>query len=504
MSKQISIPLFWKFSIAIVATVIIFGFINFYLLKHSFYSLIEKELNQHGKITAANIAERSTDFILYEDIVSLTIMVNDYKNSDPGIAYIFITDAKNNIIVHTFNDNPPESLVKINQLSGNRNLSVITYTDSVKIRDFAYPILDGNLGSVRIGFKEDNITRGMKSSFNTLLIMIIVFLIIGILGAFLFASIITKPINKIALISKNLNLNELDQIEKNYQEIFSSSNATSFYNFSKINDEIDVLKATFSEMLLRLKNTYTELKQTQKSLIQSEKMTSLGILSAGIAHEINNPITGIKNCLRRVAESPENIRQNIQYIELMSDAISNIERVIGGLLNFSKKHEFVFSEVNLETVIEKVLILTSFQLEKSGITIIKNISSENCIIYGSQNHLIQVVLNIVLNSIDAVDEKKAKQPDYIGEIKFSIYNSEKETTLEIADNGIGMDENKLSYIFDPFFTEKKIKQGIGLGLSVSYEIIEKHNGLITAKNNDKGGLTIKIIFKKSKVADNEK
>jgi len=223
-------------------------------------------------------------------------------------------------------------------------------------------------------------------------------------------------------------------------------------------------------------------------------MASLGTLSAGLAHEINNPIAGIKNCMRRIAEAPENIKQNIVYIELMEEAVMKIEKVVGGLLNFTRKPKFEFTDFNLVDVIENVLLLSSFQLEKSRIAIVKNYDNHKKLCYGSQNHIEQVILNLVLNSIDAIDERKLENPNLNGELIIGLNFENDRYILEISDNGIGIADENLKAIFDPFFTLKKIKQGTGLGLSVCYNIIEQHEGSIEAQINSMGGMTFKVYL----------
>jgi two-component system NtrC family sensor kinase len=316
------------------------------------------------------------------------------------------------------------------------------------------------------------------------------FLLIGILGAFFFSFIITMPIKILSKTAENLNLNSLNSLEVNKYSAIKSSLLVKWKNVIYVQDEIDMLIVKFDEMIFRLKNTYKELQSVQASLIQSEKIASLGTLSAGLAHEINNPIAGIKNCLRRMSESPDKIAQNIVYIEMMMEAVNRIEKVVLGLLNYSRKQELIFETIDLYNIIENVLLLASFQLEKSRIAITKKIPNKPILIKGSANHLEQIVLNLILNSVDAIDEKKMIDPEFIGEIQFLIHQKNKMIDLEIVDNGIGVPENKLNVIFDPFYTEKKIRQGTGLGLAVAKNIIEQHNGKIIARSQKNNGLNI--------------
>ena len=327
--------------------------------------------------------------------------------------------------------------------------------------------------------------------------MVILFLFFGILGALLFSYIITLPIKRISNISESLNLNS---IKNSSPEIFKNSSDLRFTkvkNKLRITDEIDVLINKFNEMILRLQITYEDLQHTQASLFQSEKMASLGVLSTGIAHEINNPIAGMQNCIRRLEKNPTDIKQNVLYFEMMSESLNKIENVVKELLNYSRKHKMVFEDVNVADMIKHVLLLTSFQLEESRIAIKQENRNHNINIKASRNHIEQVLLNLILNSIEAIDEKKLLNPNYFGEIRINVFEKEGSIILEISDNGIGISSNELGSIFDPFFTQKKVKHGTGLGLAVSYSIIEQHKGKIDAYLNSLNGLTIKITLPKA-------
>jgi len=231
-------------------------------------------------------------------------------------------------------------------------------------------------------------------------------------------------------------------------------------------------------------------------LFQSEKMAALGILSSGLAHEINNPIAGIKSCIRRLENDPNNLSQNIKYLKMMSEAINKIDVVVGGLLNYSRKPELVFSKVNLVEVIENVLLLSSFQFERNRISIRKNYNHVPKYILASPNHIEQVVLNLILNSIDAIEEASMNDEYFIGQITLSINETDENYDFKLTDNGVGISEEYIKDIFTPFFTMKKNRQGTGLGLAVCYSIIEQHDGQVSCKINNDGGLTVWVTLPK--------
>jgi two-component system NtrC family sensor kinase len=499
--QQILLPLFWKFTLSIILVVTVFGSLNYFFTNKALIELSNTEINRHGLSIAKIISEQSIDPLLFDDISYLDKMVSENMIADPGIAYIVIFDRNNSLIAHSFERNMPIEIVNLyRSFSSSEELTsriIDKGNENEVIRSINMPIFNGNLGKVGIGIYEKNFTNSIKSINNFFLLMVVLFLFLGIIGALVFSYIITLPIKKISIISENLNLNS---INKSSKEIFQKNSFLSFVRLKNklhITDEIDVLTNKFNEMVLRLQTTYEDLQYAQASLFQSEKMASLGTLSAGIAHEINNPIAGIQNCIQRLEKTPQNVKQNILYLEMMNDAVNKIENVVKGLLNYSRKNDFDIEEISIENIIKNVLLLTAFQLEMSRIAVRQEHKKMNLEVLASRNHIEQVLLNLVLNSIEAIDEKKLSDPTHIGEIKFSVLERKDLVDLEISDNGIGISTDKLDSIFDPFFTLKKMRQGTGLGLTVCYSIIEQHKGEISASINSNGGLTIKVSLPKA-------
>jgi len=250
-------------------------------------------------------------------------------------------------------------------------------------------------------------------------------------------------------------------------------------------DEIDMFHNKFYEMLRRLHSNQVEHEKTQKSLIQTEKLVSMGILAAGIAHEVNNPLTGIKNCIYRISKKPDNVSQNGEYLEMIKYSIEKIQRIIKNVLDFSKMQTTSLSEVNIIEIFEKTKLITSYQMEKNNIAFDLAHNKEEILITGEKMNLEQVFLNLMLNSIDAISELKTETPDMDGFIKVNLIDDRKKLKIVIEDNGIGIEKDIISKIYDPFFTTKDVGKGSGLGLSVSYRIIHDHGGTIKCESRPK-------------------
>jgi two-component system NtrC family sensor kinase len=484
-SKIYKLPIFWKFAIVSTMAVTLFGLINIYMLWSSVYTSFEEELDKRCNILAQIVAEKALDPMAYGDDMSLYTVLDQVKKSDPSISYIFILDKSNKIISQTYDINIPDELVNANPLSVVNGVSIkVLETRNFEyniVRDIAYPILKGDVGVVRLGITEDFIREKILEDIMDFIIMIFSFLVLGLLGALFFSYLITRPITEISNMAQIVDLNNIDSDDFK----IDSRKRMRLFNI-QLEDELDVLVAKFSEMIQRLRSNYRELKETESALVQAERLASLGTLSAGVAHEINNPISGIQNCVNRIIKDPDNREQNIKYISLIKEATDKIQNVVQHLLKFGRKQKLSFENININTAIENAISLTNHEIQKNQISIKFN-DKEGCYVNGSSSHLEQVFVNMLLNSKDAILEKKGLIPALKGKIEIFIESKTNKLTVHFKDNGIGMPKDIQGKIFDPFFTSKNVGKGTGLGLSVSFNLIKKHKGDIRFNSDENIG-----------------
>lgn len=483
--RRIYLPLFWKFSLAIIVIVIIFGSINAYLIWQDVQWAMEQESEKRGLYIARSLASQAVDLMLYEDLVGLQKLLDSVTQIDSSVAYILVLDANGTPVVHTFSELVPSVLLTANHVKNGNSPSVALIAAKNEpwklIRDIAVPVLEGKLGSIRLGLMEESIREDVEKTVMHFWIMAGFFLFIGLVGAFLFANFINRPIRQIQSVAAQMNLVSLknrslpkikirDKFLGKWKPLFRAE------------DEIDNLTRQFNHMLVRLEDAYHELQMAQAKLLQSEKMASIGTMAAGLAHEINNPLAGVQNCLNRINRNPDNHEQNARYLKMMNEAVGRIEQVVRQILNYSRKQDLNLKEVCLDEVISKSLLLVTYRLEKNQIKFEQHIP-ENCPrILGSAHHLEQIFVNLLMNSVDAIEERAAQIGDYEKKIEFKAEVIGNEVYCSLKDNGIGIPEEKVSKIFSPFFTTKQIGKGTGLGLAVSYNIIQAHNGRIEVKS----------------------
>jgi two-component system, NtrC family, sensor kinase len=493
--EKIRIPLFWKFTIGMVVVVVLFGSINVALVHRIIFSSLEKELQHRGVFMSQIVSQRAINYILFEDLVALNVLIDEVKAADESIEYILVCDPDCNIMAHTFDKLFPAELAFVHsrQKADEILTGYVQFKGSDKvIRDISIPLLDGNIGYLRVGITEDNITRTLDQATTALLGMILVLVVISLAGTFIFSYLVTSPVKDISMMAESLDLQSIRE-----KRVLSASRYPDrvFMFMDKLpGDEIDILVSKFNEMVHRLQEAYAELELAQKKLIQSEKLASIGTLAAGVAHEVNNPLAGIIYCIGRIKKNPENRDEKEKYLILMEEAAHKVEKVVKSLLDFARQPEKEKSSVSIKEVINTALSLASHRMKQTNIRFEPEESDVDFIVDGNKNQLEQVFLNLFLNSIDAIEEKKIKNISIVGEILIRLIRSPMNNNLyiEITDNGIGIPETNLNKIIDPFFTTKEVGKGTGLGLSVSVNIIKDHGGDIDIKSTPGTGTTVLI------------
>lgn len=238
--------------------------------------------------------------------------------------------------------------------------------------------------------------------------------------------------------------------------------------------------------VLGIAKDITEQKRFEQQIAHTEKMSAIGQLAAGIAHEINNPLGGILNCLYNLRKNKFSPERKEEYYKSMEDGIHRVKKIVSQLLDFSQQHEPEFTSVDINNLIEEVLFLLNYAFSKNGIKVEKMFDPNLPMLMLDRHKIQQVFTNIFLNAVQAIEGK--------GEITVKTKLENGWCYVDIADTGNGIPPNILPRIFDPFVTTKDVGKGTGLGLSVSKGIVEMHDGKIDVKSEiGKGSVfTIKL------------
>jgi PAS domain S-box-containing protein len=238
----------------------------------------------------------------------------------------------------------------------------------------------------------------------------------------------------------------------------------------------------------------TERAQLEEQLRISEKMASLGLLAAGVAHEVNTPLTGISSYTQMLLEKADPDDPRTQVLEKIEKQTFRAARIVNGLLTLSRPSAAEASErapVNLNTVIGDVLSLLEHQLEKGSIKMRRELASGPVLVDGYEFKLQQVFLNLLLNARDAMPSG--------GWLTIATRIEGDESVAEVADTGSGIQAEHLARIYDPFFTTKATGQGTGLGLSITYGIVREHGGAIHCDSVPGQGTRFTLRFKSAAI-----
>jgi two-component system, NtrC family, sensor kinase len=237
---------------------------------------------------------------------------------------------------------------------------------------------------------------------------------------------------------------------------------------------------------LLLFDDVTQRERMEEQMSQTEKLTSLGLLAAGVAHEVNTPLAVISNYIQMLAKQMPDGDPRQSIIEKIVKQTFRASEIVNNLLNFSRTGAAEAADIDVNRVVEETLSLVSHPLKTSQIQVVKHLSESLPPVRGSANKLQQVFLNLFLNARDAMPSGG------LLEIRTGAHNGGVE--IEVVDTGAGIPREHINRIFDPFFTTKPNGRGTGLGLSVSYGIIKEHSGKIDVRSTPGKGTSFHVEF----------
>ena len=229
---------------------------------------------------------------------------------------------------------------------------------------------------------------------------------------------------------------------------------------------------------------YEDLRKTQEQLLQSEKMSAVGQLIAGVAHELNNPLTAILG-YAQLLESEGLGERAADFVSKLFKQAQRTHRVVQNLLSFARQRKPQKQQVDVCKVLDETLTLRDYDLKVNNIKLEREIDLTVPAVTADPHQLEQVFLNVINNAVDAMLEAGRG-----GALKVQVYEKDGHVHAEFHDSGPGIKEPKR--IFEPFYTTKSVGKGTGLGLSICYGIIQEHGGNIAARNRPEGGATIEV------------
>lgn len=284
--------------------------------------------------------------------------------------------------------------------------------------------------------------------------------------------------------------NEIDTLNEELntqnEELFATNEALEVSNndFKNAIEELNSQKIALNKAL-------EDLQEAQMQMVQSEKMASLGILTAGVAHEINNPLNFIQTGIYALEEhlkdlgNAQTTEDLVEILRHMNTGVQRASAIVKSLNTFSRKDANIIRKCDLHQIIENSLLILNHEI-KNKCSIIKDYEDKKLIISGNEENIHQVFLNVFSNSVQALRTT--------GEIKIKTRSELGRVVITITDTGEGISKENLAHIFDPFFTTKEPGRGIGLGLSIVFKIVEEHKGTIRYTSDEGRGTQVLLTF----------
>ncbi len=255
-------------------------------------------------------------------------------------------------------------------------------------------------------------------------------------------------------------------------------------------EDIEFLETLANQATISIEYAFIleELKKNQEQMIKSEKLASLGTAVAGIAHELKNPLTYLMVISQAMASSWDNPSFKESVVKIFPSEVERMKLIIDGLSDYSKVKELKIEPVEITEMVDKTLAILGYEIKRSNAMVVKNYPAEGeprPVALADRNRIIQVFMNIIANGLQAMAEKG-------GNLSLTIRRRESEVCVSVSDSGPGIGEDKLTKIFDPFYTTKA--SGTGLGLPITKKIVDEHRGSLYIDSHPGEGTTFTICL----------
>jgi two-component system, NtrC family, sensor kinase len=464
-------------AVGIAAILAVALVLHFSILKEEKRHLLERE--EKAAVTLANAMRLPfTQILLYEETGFmkegglLDLYISRMMDSrEMGVVYAMVLDPEGWVLAHSdltlFHTRPVDPQTQAALSSSGIAVHYVGDPFRSGVLDVAVPlsVSSKRFGTLRIGYSLAELSRSYAALKRKMLGLTVAASGAMVLILFVIAKILTRPILRLAGALNSVHLGSLAAVP-----------------LPERRDEIGDLQNSYRIMVDRLRRQEEERERTQDLIVNTEKMASVGMISAGIAHEINNPLTGAMHGVEALSRRSLPPEKRERYLDLLRGSLERIRRAVSQLLDYSTVHAPNFSDCDVSRVVERVLSLLSYRLEKHEIAVDNRIPPLT--VRADAHKLEQVLVNMVLNAAAAMPEG--------GRLTLRHRADNGFLTLMIEDTGEGIPAENLGRIFDPFFTTKGIGKGTGLGLAVCKKIVDQHGGRISVNSLQGEGASFQV------------
>jgi signal transduction histidine kinase len=521
-----NLSLVQKFSTAaFVIIVLMMVIVNWLVISYQ-RSALKAEMEGSQWVVVKNLATDAAEPLILMDPLRLDDLVRTTRQT-PGCVYAGVLDTGGRIVAHTDRTLLGRSVTSLT--SGAGAAAVPGGDDHIRelaatgITEISVPVVVGYelVGAVVTGFSREGSDAVIETNVNRLKYYIIfvsvLVMIVGIWGAFLLARLLATPLKKLKVRMEQVQAGDLDATVPNEYllncwEVLGCADlqcpaygkercwtipgtrchgctqgdaAEKLCDCKKCivyreacGDEVGELIEVFNQMIGDLKRNLAALDEAKHEKFRLDRLSSIGQIAAGVAHEINNPLGGIRLCFNNLMKTEMDDATRQQHIDVINSGFERIQSTVKHLLDFAKNSSMNMTRLQINDVVKSVLKLTEYTVMREGIQIVEKLAPGNPDIVADSGKLEQVFLNLIINAVQAMSGK--------GVLTVKTARSDQECLISVSDTGPGIPRDLLPRIFDPFFTTKGPREGTGLGLSVSKAIIEQHKGEITVETSEKG------------------
>jgi signal transduction histidine kinase len=466
---SIAFPLRVRILSLLFLGVALFGTANAWVFRTLMLRSLGASLVAQGTALSALVAEESAPYLLHRDHLGLMHSLISYRSRYAGITYVAIYDAQGEVVTSTFADGVPAFLGQPSPAA-----QILTLRAGQDFfRDFSAPILGGSLGSVRMGLSETGLRRSVAQGEGVILAMVLPFLAAGVAGSLIIAQSVhgdaVRLTSAVQAFSLEQPLAELPVDRK---------------------DEIGLVARAVQDMMKHLQGLHQEHMALLARFRDTDRMSSVGLLASGLAHDINNPLSGLIASLERLALNPGDHQQAAAYLPPMVEAARHIQAVLHNLLQFVRHQRYTECPVDPGDAAAKARLLAGHRLPP-GVDLVLQLPPGLPLIPFDPVCLLQILVNILINAADAMQGRT-------GSILLAASEVGDGIVMTITDQGHGMAPEVLQRAFDPLFTTKAPGEGTGLGLAIARQMMRDHGGEITLTSEPGAGTRVSLTFREAK------
>jgi signal transduction histidine kinase len=460
-----------RFALPVAVVILVMG-LSVALFVHASVRInLESELEERSRAMISELVQRSTPEAVRDDIAALELVVQDVS-ARPDVAYVVIIGATGRVLASSFSAGLPTDLVRLFERPRQDPTSALTFrSEQGVVQDHVGLLIDGRLGTAHLGLSQARIRRQAARQSHLVLAHTLGGAVIAAVLAMLTAHLVTKPLRALASAATLVGTDQPVEIPP-----------------IRRGDELGRLAQAFEDMVRRLEQNKAQIDAANRLVVQAERMAVVGQLSAGVAHEIGNPLHAGRQFLEGLRDNPE---QRERYLGLLGQALARIDKVIGQLLSYSAERTLELAPTAIDDVIHQSIDFMRYDHRVRAVRLVPDIEPELPLAVLDPSVTQQVLVNLLVNALDALDGH--------GEIVVSAarHRDGRGRTmimLAVEDDGPGVPESVAAQLFDPFFTTKEPGKGTGLGLSVSQELVAAQGGTLRYLPGASGGARFEILF----------